>query len=260
MKITAHFKNAFVSIILLFPSILIAQTGLILKEKLDVDAEKMDIIFQNQNLFNQPVYFLNKTTSKVLVGDYGTAKIERRSPSQSSTKMIGISATEVKFKFTIDFTNSSNESTELIGTKSNISNNLKTTKATISTNLENSKPWDFYLNNIGQNFNLYLESTKPSEDEQSLYTHSQNSVLTKEIGKLSDGERTINLIQTSLESQKTSNENGEMVSKTIYFEFKENGITLATVTFDGENAIWLKAGLDASTKLILCTAILSIFI
>jgi hypothetical protein len=235
MKIIALLKNSIVFIIFLVPIILFPQNenGLILNEKLPNNIEKFGLIFHNQELLGVPITLFNKTTSKVTVGNYGDAKITKRTPSETTTKIFGITYIETKFKFFIDFNNSLNESSKLIGTKIN-SDFSETIKATITTGLKNSKSWDFIVKIDKINFSNI------------------------DIGRLTEGERTIEIIRTDFLQLKNNNEYQEAFVETQFYEFIENGISLGAVTFDNENSIWLKSGLDATTKLILCTAMLSI--
>ena len=199
MKIIALFKNSIVLITFLIPIILFPQNenGLILNEKFPNNMEKLGLIFHNQELLGVPITLFNKITTKVNVGNYGDAKITKRTPSETTTKIVGITYIETKFKFFIDFDNSLNESSKLIGTKIN-SDFSETIKATITSSLENSKPWDFIVKIDKINF------------------------LNIDIGRLTEGERTIEIIRTDFLQVKNNYENQESSIKTQFYEFIEN--------------------------------------
>ncbi len=243
IKIIALFKSIIVLIIFLAPVFSIAQNELIVTEKLPVDAEKIEILFRNQ----APVYLFNKIKSKANLGSYGAAKIEKESPSEGTTRIMGVTYSETKFKYSIELTTSENVSSKFSGKqqllKINAIGNLtvvedessvypKTIKASITTTLENSKSWDFILK-----------------------MNDLNALLSIEIGSLTQGERTIHVTQINMDGV---NENGSAAARRLAYEFIEDGISLGAVTFSGENIIWLKPDLDSTTKLVLCTAMLSI--
>lgn len=208
--------------------------GLIMDDKSPLKSEKLDVIFQNQGFLTIPITLFNKTTAKVKVGNYGDANITKRSGSESTTKILGITYVERKYKFSIDFINILNESSKLIGTKKD-SNVLGIIEATITTNQKESKTWNLYLRLENT---LFLNIDKES--------------------RLTDGERTIKIIHTNFCRFKNPNENSTIPPETVFYEFIENGVSLGAVTFDGENSIWIKPDLDSTTKLILSTAMLSI--
>ena len=233
MKIIVLFKKTFVVVIALMPIFLFSQNDSIIQENLPDDVEKLSVIFQNQGLMNVPVTIFNKTTAKVKVGDYGVAKINKKSPSESTTTIMGITYGETKLKFSIDFNDSLNGSSKLTGTK--INNDLsESIKATLTTNAVNSKSWNFFFKISKINF------------------------LQTEVGRLTEGERTIRVVRRNFLRAEDTNENNEIQQEPLFYEFIENGVSLGAVTFDGENSIWLKPGLDSATKLILCAAMLSI--
>lgn len=233
MKIIELVKKTFVLVVLLIPTLLFPQDGLIINEEFPPNAQKLNLVFQTNEFLNVPIVLFNKTTTKVNLGNYGNAKIKKRTPSESTTKVLGITYTESKFKFFIDFNNSLNQSSELTGTKT--SNNIsETIKAIIITNLENSRPWNFFLRIDKLDF------------------------LNVDLGRLTQGDRTIKIFRTHARRFKSIDENDEINPERVFYEFIEDDISLAAVTFGDENSIYLIPGLDATTKLILCTAMLSI--
>jgi hypothetical protein len=233
MKIIELVKKTFILVVLLIPTLLFPQDGLIINEEFPPNAQKLNLVFQTNEFLNVPIVLFNKTTTKVNVGNYGNAKIKKRTPSESTTKALGITYSESKFKFFIDFNNSLNQSSELTGTKTS-SNILKTTKAVITTNIENSRPWNFFLRIDKLDF------------------------LNVDLGRLTQGERTIKVFRTHARTFKSIDENDEINPDRVFYEFIEDDIPLAAATFGDENSIYLTPGIDATTKLILCTAMLSI--
>jgi hypothetical protein len=234
MKISKIFKNPVLFIVFLMPIYLFSQNGIVKDDELSIQSEKLELIFPNRGFLTIPITLFNKTTTKVKVGNYGDAKIIKRSGSESSTKILGISYVERKSNLSIDFYNSLNEISKLIGTKRN-SNILGIIEATITTNQKESKTWTLYLR---LDNTLFLNRDKES--------------------KLTAGERTIKIISTNFCRFENSNEISTTRPETVFYEFIENGVLLGVVTFDGENSIWLKPDLDSKTKLILSTAMLSI--
>lgn len=226
-------KKIFVLVVLLMPTMLFPQDGLVINEEFPPNAQKLNLVFQTNEFLNVPITLFNKTTTKVNVGNYGNAKIKKRTPSESTTKVLGITYNESKFKFFIDFNNSLNQSSALTGTKTS-SNILITTEAIITTNLENSRPWNFFLRIDKVDF------------------------LNIDLGRLTQGERTIKVFRTQSRRFKSIDENDEISPNRVFYEFIEDDVSLAAVTLGDENSIYLKPGLDATTKLILCTAMLSI--
>ena len=253
MKTVTLLKSFFAIIIFLMTSILIAQDTIRIIEPLPNNSEKLNLILPK-------VYWFN--TSKITLGNYGVAKIKEGITSTSTNRKNGVTYSETKQKITISLTDSDNNTSKLqvINTKNDeyvikenvllnrvLDNGVKSeeiqsmvfypniTEGTITSNLENSKKWDFILK-----------------------TTDQNAILNVKIGKLTDGERAINVIRTNLDNNIKINENGEISERTLFYEFLENGISIGAVTYDDENSIWLKTGLDPITKLILCTAMLSI--
>ena len=226
-------KKLFVLVVLSIPTLIFAQDDLIINEEFPPNAQKLNLVFQTNEFLNVPIVLFNKTTTKVNVGNYGDAKIKKRTPSESTTKILGITYSETKFKFFIDFNNSTNQTSGLTGTKTS-SNILETTKAVITTNIENSRPWNFFLRIDKLDF------------------------LNVDLGRLTQGERTIKIFRTHSRRFKSIDENDEINPDRVFYEFIEDDVSLATVTFGDENSIYLAPGLDATTKLILCTAMLSI--
>lgn len=233
MKNIKQIRKTLALVILLIPTLLFAQDGLIINEEFPPNAQKLNLVFQTNEFLNVPIVLFNKTTTKVNVGNYGNAKIKKRTPSESSTKILGIIYSETKFKFFIDFNNLINQTSGLTGTKTS-SNILETTKAVITTNIENSRPWNFFLRIDKLDF------------------------LNVDLGRLTQGERTIKIFRTHARRFKSIDENDEINPDRVFYEFIEDDISLAAVTFGDENSIYLAPGIDATTKLILCTAMLSI--
>lgn len=226
-------KKIIVFVILLIPTLILAQNDFIINEEIPPNAQKYNLNFQTNEFLNVPIVLFNKTTTKVAVGNYGNAKIKKRTSSESTTKALGITYSESKFKFFIDFNNELNQSSELTGTKTN-SNVLETIKAVITTNLENSKPWNFFLRIDKVDF------------------------LNIDLGRLTQGERTIKVFRTHSRRFKGLDDKDEINPETLFYEFIEDDVSLGSVTYGDENSIYLTPDLDSSTKLILCTAMLSI--
>jgi hypothetical protein len=228
MKMTELFKKQFVFILFLIPICLFAQEDVIINEKLPFNAEKLEVIFNYS-----AITLFNTNTTKVTVNPYGDGKIKKRSGSGSTTKVLGITYEESKFKFFIDFNNVFNQSSNVTGTKKT-SQVLETTEATISTHLETSKTW-----------NLYLRIDKVD------YFNIDK-------GSLTEGERSIKIIRSKVGRFQEIEELSDVHPETLFYEFIEDGVSLGAVTCEGGNAIWLKPDLDATTKLIICTAMLAI--
>ena len=76
-------------------------------------------------------------------------------------------------------------------------------------------------------------------------------------GSLTDGERSIKIIRSKIGRFQNIEELSEWTPETLFYEFIEDGVSLGAVSFEYGNVIWLKPDLDASTKLIVCTAMLS---
>ena len=233
MKNIEQVKKIIFFVILSIPTLLFPQDGLLLNEDFPPNAQKLNLIFQTNEFLNVPITLFNINTTKVKVGNYGDAKIKKKSPSESTTKVLGITYTESKFKFFIDFNNSLNQASELTGTKTN-SKVLETINAVITTNVENSRPWNFFLRIDKLDF------------------------LNVDLGRLTQGERTIKVFRTHTRRFKSIDENDETNQERVFYEFIENDVSLGAVTFGDENSIYLIPGLDITTKLILCTAMLSI--
>ena len=228
MRMTTLFKRTFLFIIFLLPICLFAQEELNINEKLPVNAEKLEVNFNYSS-----ITLFNTNTTKVMVSHYGNGKIKKKSGSGSTTKVLGITYVESKFKFFIDFTNAFNESSNVTGTKTT-SNVLETIEATVATNLETSKSW-----------NLYLRIDKLE-------------FLNIDLGRLTAGDRTIKIIRSKIGRFQNIEQMSELNPETLFYEFIEDGVSLGAVTFEGESTIWLKPDLDATTKLIVCTAMLCI--
>ena len=224
---TAPLLKSFVITLFFIPICLLAQNDSIVNEKLPVNAEKLEVIFNYS-----AITMFNTNTTKVTVSNYGNGKIKKRSGSASTTKVLGITDNESKYKFFIDFINTYNESSNVTGTKTT-SDVLETLEATISTNLETSKTW-----------NLYLRIDKVD-------------FFNLDMGSLTDGERTIKIIRSKVGRFQNIEELSEWPPETLFYEFIEDGVSLGAVICEGGNVIWLKPDLDASTKLMVCTAMLS---
>lgn len=241
MIISKLLKIIIAFIILLLPVDLSAQDSLGLNNKLAINAEKLELIFETKtkSIFGQSLKLFNPDKSKVNVGNYGVANIKKSNPSSSKTEIFGISYDETRFTFSIDFVNSLNQTSKLKGSEKN-SNVLKKIKADITTNSENSNPWSFFLQEIGIKDVLSVEQGGG------------------EIGKLTNGNRTIIVRHSDLDHLEYINMNNEIPIGIYFYEFIENGISLGTVAFEDANSIWLNPDLDSTTKLVLCTAMLAI--
>ena len=98
MKIIALFKKIVVFTLFFIPIWVFAQNDSIVNVKLPVNAEKLEVNFQYS-----AITFLNTNTTKVTVSNYGDGKIKKKSGSASTTKVLGITYDESKFKFFIYF-------------------------------------------------------------------------------------------------------------------------------------------------------------
>ena len=227
MKIIALFKKMLVFTLFFIPICLFAQNDSIVNVKLPVNAEKLEVNFQYS-----AITLLNTNTTKVTVSNYGDGKIKKRTPSESTNKILGITYVESKFKFFIDFTNALNQSANVTGTKKT-SNVLEKIEATMTTNSEPSRSWNLSLriDKVGF-FNI-------------------------DKGSLTDGERSIKIIRSKVGRFQNIEELSEWPPETLFYEFIEDGVSLGAMICEGGNVIWLKPDLDASTKLIVCTAMLS---
>ena len=253
MKPVVLLKTTCTIILFLATTVVFAQDSIRLFEPLPSNSEKY-------NLKLPKAYW--GTKYKVTVENYGVAKMKEGITSTSSNRKKGVNYSETKQKLFISLTDTNNISSNLqVQTEQKeeyvIKNNFlentllnvtgtgvetseiqnwsvfpKTISGTITTNLENSKNWDINL---------------IKDNEPSLFT---------KMGSLTNGERTINVILTNLDSNKNINENGDIYVGASFCEFVENGISLGAVGLYGEHSIWLKPGLDPSTKLILITALL----
>lgn len=230
-----------------------AQGHYTINEELPSDSEKLELILPK-------IYWFSK--SKITVGNFGVATIKEGISSTETTRKKGVSYSETKQKISIELKNSENESCfleartiqkdEFVMKSDPIFNRIldlgieseeilrmdifpKIYTGTITTDSKNSNTWDFILTIVDQDF-----------------------ISNFEVGILTSGERTINVIQTKLDALKNINGNDKGLSNNLFYEFTENGISIGAVTYDSENSIWLKPGLDKNTKLILCTAMLSI--
>jgi len=231
----------------------LAQDSIVSFEPLPSNSEKLKLVLPK-------AYWGNK--HKITIVNYGIAKMKQGITSVSQETKKGVSYSETKQKYFINLTDSNNNIStlqaqivqydkyavkkhflgntvlEALGTGvemeevQNIEISPKEITGTITTDLENNKNWEV---------NLAVD-LKPS--------------LFAEIGNLTDGERTINVILTNLDSNKKINENGDIYGGVIFYEFIENGISIGAVASRGEHTIWLRPGLDPSTKLILCSAML----
>lgn len=224
---TELFKKMIVFTLFLIPICLFAQKDSIVNEKLPVNAEKLEVNFQYSS-----ITLLNTNTTKVTVNPYGNGKIKKKSGSQSTTKVLGITYVESKYKFLIDFSTVYNESSNLTGTKKT-SNVLETIEATMTTNSETSRSW---------NLSLRIDKLE---------------FLNIDTGRLTNGERTIKIIRSKMGRFQNIEALSEWPPETLFYEFIEDGVSLGAVSFEYGNVIWLKPDLDASTKLIVCTAMLS---
>ena len=94
---TALFKKMVVFTLVFIPIWVFAQNDSIVNVKLPVNAEKLEVNFQYSS-----ITLFNTNTTKVTVGNYGDGKIKKRTPSESTNKILGITYVESKFKFSID--------------------------------------------------------------------------------------------------------------------------------------------------------------
>lgn len=255
-----HFeKLKKISAFVIFMSItpLAGQNIITINEQLPFNTEKLEIKFPRAVWFGK---------SKVSLGNYAVANIKEGPTSNETRRKRGVYISETKFKFSIILKNSQNSTATLeartvenseyvvlrknlegiflgdvLGTETESEKILdmaiypKNLKATIKTNLEESSNWDFLLR-------------KPDPYD----------ISNEEIGILTDGERSIYVIQSNLECLKNMDKKDLIQLNKVFYEFIENGISLCKVTYDNENSIWLKPDLDQITKLILCISMLSL--
>jgi hypothetical protein len=253
MRIPTFLKTTYTVILLLTTAVILAQDSIKIIEPLPSNSEKIDLILPK-------TYWFNK--SKIIVGNYGVAKIKEGITSTETNRKKGVTYSETKQKISIVLTDSDNKSSNL--QVNNVQNDEYVIKDNILLNRvlnigvesEEIESMIFYPKTIKGSITSNIENSKKFDID--LMVIDQNTYLNIEIGKLTDGVRTINVIRTNLDSNKNLNENSDISARTIFYEFLENGISLGAVTFDDENSIWLKPGLDSTTKLILCTAMLSI--
>lgn len=230
MKKSMISKKQLVLIIFLMPLFLVAQNSAQNDGISTIKSEKLAVVFQSQSFLGASVTMFNKNTTKVKLGNYADAKITRKSGSSSTTKILGVSYSETKSNFSIDSATTLNENSKITGTKKE-SNILTIIEATLNTNQKDAKTWNLYLRLANTVF-----LNKDKED------------------RITDGTRTINIIPVNF----CRFENRAFPPETVFYEFIENGVTLGAVTFGTENSIWLQPDLDATTKLIVSTAMVSI--
>ncbi|WP_242206496.1 hypothetical protein [Aestuariivivens insulae] len=258
MKTTAHLKTIYIIILFLLTTVVFAQDSIRLFEPLPRNSEKI-------NLIQPKGAIIWGNSDKYTLENYGAAKVKNGITSTGTNRKRGVYYSVVKQKITINLTTFNNMTSTLkVQTVQNEEYTLKDTsfenallniagtgveteevqsyapfektiRGSITTSSEISKNWDI---------NLIIDKT-PS--------------LFLELGNLTNGNQTIKIIRTNLDDNKNINENGNIPEATQFYELLENGISLGAVTtknYNGDNSIWLKPGLDASTKLILCSALL----
>jgi hypothetical protein len=237
--------------LLVITTIVIAQDSIRITEPLPINSEKINLIYPK-------IYWFNKY--EITLENYGVARVKEGITSTSAKNKKGITYSETKQKITINLTDFDHHSSTLQARtvqndeytiKENVLENTllkelgtgieteeihnmiifpKSIKGNISTNSENDKVW---------NIDLKL---------------APNSIQFIEVGKLTSGDRTINVIQTNVTiNQYLTNDN---TRSTLNYQFIENGIVLGAVTFNEQNVILLKPGVDPTTKLVLCTTLL----
>uniref|UniRef100_UPI0025F9AAAF hypothetical protein n=1 Tax=Algoriphagus sp. TaxID=1872435 RepID=UPI0025F9AAAF len=78
------------------------------------------------------------------------------------------------------------------------------------------------------------------------------------VGYLTNGTRSIKVIQTNLDYLLNQNDPIYINDGFDFYEFVEDGISIGAVTFEAENSIWLKPGIDSYTQMVLCTAMMAL--
>ena len=64
MKIIELVKKTFILVVLLIPTLLFPQDGLIINEEFPPNAQKLNLVFQTNEFLNVPIVLFNKTTTK----------------------------------------------------------------------------------------------------------------------------------------------------------------------------------------------------
>ncbi|MCF7561092.1 hypothetical protein L3X39_10635 [Sabulilitoribacter multivorans] len=258
MKITALLKTTCAVILFLTTTVVLAQDSIKIIESLPSNSEKLNVILPK-------AYWFNKY--KIILENYGVAKIKEGISSTSTNNINGVTYAETKQKISVVLTDSENNTSHLqartvqngefvvkedillnrvlnIGIEGEEIQSMifypKTLIGTITTNINNSENW---------NFNIKVFDLKVRNPRDYLFT---------EIGSLNNGVRTISIIRTNLDSNSNIDVKNDISKGALFYEFLENGISLGAVTSYDESSIWFKPGLDSITKLILCTAMLSI--
>ncbi|MDU8885731.1 hypothetical protein RXV94_06135 [Yeosuana sp. MJ-SS3] len=253
MKIVAALKTTCSLILVFITTVIFAQDSIKIIEPLPINSEKLNLIFPR-------TYWFNK--SKVIFENYGVAKIKEGITSTETDRKKGVHYSKTKQNISIKLSDPDKNSSTLqvktvqkdetvikedillnrvlnVGIEAEEIQSMvffpKKIKGFITTNGDSSNKWDLNLEVINEKSFLFVE-----------------------VGSLKYCERFIQIIRTNLDSNKNINVNNDITERTIFYEFLENGISLGAVTFDDEHSIWLKPGLDAITKLILCTSMLTI--
>ncbi|MCR8667857.1 hypothetical protein NO995_09205 [Aestuariibaculum sp. M13] len=227
-------------------SIVFAQDSIKDFEPLPANSKKLNIVYPN-------VYWFN--SYKIKIPGYGVAKIKENASDTDAIKKqkITISLTDLKnnvvkleansiqeYVYSVKTHYLENDVLRILKTGLEVdteelmidSIGLKIIEGKVVTNLENLKNWK-----------LSLVKTK-------------NTTPFSELGNLTFGDRTIKMIQSTLESNQNLNQEGNIYQHALFYELIEDGISLGAMAFHGETGIWLKPDLDTSTKLVLCSTLL----
>ncbi len=223
------------------------------QEKLPLDAEKLEVVLPKT---------IWGSKSKITLTGYAQVIGKEGITSSKIKEIDGVGYSESKQNLRISLQVSEHEFAELDGqafqyvdygvSGNNTLNRLldlgiesetitrmnflpRVNKASIETSSEPSDTW-------GLKFNIPVEAIK----EEFL------------VGYLTNGERTIKVIQTNLDYLLTDNAPAYMNEDLDFFEFIEFGVSLGAVTFEAENSIWLKPDLDPNTKMIVCIAMMAL--
>jgi len=258
MNPTTLLKTTCIIIFFLATTKVFAQDSIRLFEPLPSNSEKINLVQPKGGAIAWG------NSDKYTLGNYGVAKVKKGITSTETDRKKGVYYSVVKQKITVNLTTFNNISSILkVQTVQNEEYTLK------NTSLENA-----LLNIAGTGvetsevrsytpFEKVISGTITSSSESfknwniDLLIYKKPTLFT-EIGKLTSGERTITIMPTSLDSNKNINVNNDIEEGSYFYEFLENGKSLAAVAanYNPAKAIWLNPELDASTKQILCTAML----
>ena len=246
MKMFSFIKTIWFGIIFLIATSVLAQNTTSVFEPLPSNSEKLDLVYPKAYLFN---------SYKIKIPNYGVAKIKENAPDSDALKKqkISISLTDlnnntvkIEAKSTQEYVYSvkthylENNALRIlktgleVDTEEHLIDSIgpKMIEGTIITNLENLKKWNISL-------------IKPKDPS-----------IFFEIGSLTEGDRTIKVIPSNLDSNYNINQEGKIHQDALFYELIEDGISLGAIAFNGESGIWFKPDLETATKLVLCSIML----